>query len=71
MKPKLSKTREEIKRGTRMTRPPRLEGKSQNAMMQPVRKAKDISPMKESPHKTQEEFTEKQRKNYQLKSRRH
>jgi len=59
-----------LRQSGRLTRPPRMEGVVKEAMMQPVRKKKRI--VLESP--TPEEkygYTDRQRKDYQLRSKKH
>jgi len=53
----------------RLTRPPRLEGKAKNAMGDPVRKKKVVRTKGSIPKKMQG-YTERQRKDYHLKSKR-
>ena len=60
----------ETRRLTRLVRPPRLEGKVKEAMMQPVRKAKKPRAEADSPRKMQG-HTQRERKDYQLRSKRH
>lgn len=61
--------KQSIRRTTHLTRPPRMEGCVKEAMMQPVRKPKTASKQAGVPGKKQN-YTDKQRKDYQLKSRR-
>ncbi|OGG56934.1 hypothetical protein A3D71_02500 [Candidatus Kaiserbacteria bacterium RIFCSPHIGHO2_02_FULL_55_20] len=58
-----------IRRAMHLTRPPRMEGRVKEAMMQPVRKKKAAVKRTGVPKKIQG-YTEKQRKDYHLKSRR-
>ena len=53
-----------------LTRPPRMEGKVKNAKMNPVRKPKRVHLKKPVFEKTSE-YTEKQLRDYQLKSKYH
>lgn len=53
-----------------MTVPPRLEGRVKEAMMQPVRKQKRVA-KKVVAKKEVREYTAKQRKDYQLRSKKH
>lgn len=60
--------KQEIRRETRLTRPPRLEAKAKEAMMLPVRKRRKASPAAQGKAKPQG-YTDKQRKDYQLASK--
>src|SRR3989344_6848807 len=71
MKPKPTKgDKREIRQETRLTRPPRMEGKVKEAMMQPVRKPKKTGKKARRSHEKQG-LTAQERKNYQLRSTRH
>ncbi|HEY4487755.1 MAG TPA: hypothetical protein VI483_03265 [Candidatus Paceibacterota bacterium] len=59
--------KKEIREETRLTRPPRMEGKVKEAMMQPVRKPKKMR-KKESISPKKKGYSERQRKDYQLRS---
>jgi len=59
-----------IRQETRLTRPPRLESKVKEAMMQPVRKKKRLHTEVSGGVKKIQGYTEKQRKDYHLKSKR-
>lgn len=62
--------KDEVRQETHLTRPPRLEGKVKNAKMNPVKKKKRADSKKSAPKK-QRDLSEKQRKEYQLKSKHH
>lgn len=71
MKPKATKgDKREIRQETQLTRPPRMEGKVKEAMMQPVRKQKKRTTKSRRAGKTKG-YTAKQRKDYQLRSKNH
>lgn len=59
----------EVRQETRLTRPPRMESKVKEAMMQPVRKPKTARKTAGAAKKAQG-YSETQRKDYQLKSNR-
>ncbi len=60
----------EVRQETHLTRPPRLEGKVKNVMMNPVRKKKQVVRTKAVPKK-QRGYSERERKDYQIKSKHH
>ncbi len=60
---------QEIRQETRLTRPPRMEGRVKEAMMQPKRKPKAARKTAGIAKKAQG-YSERQRKDYQLKSKR-
>ena len=68
LKPKGDKR--EVREELHLTRPPRLEGKVKNAMMNPKKKKKQ-TPHKKMVSKKQRGYSEGQRKDYQLKSKHH
>ena len=55
---------------THLTRPPRMEGVVKEGMMQPARKRKLSTSSTSVPNK-RSVYTEKQRKEYQLRSKKH
>ena len=59
-----------MQRGMRLTRPPRLEGKVKNAMMNPIRKKKRAPRAADTPQKPQS-YSQQQRQSYHLRSSRH
>ncbi len=59
--------KQSIRRRTHLTRPPRMEGRVKEAMMQPIRKTKRAAAPAAAKRKPQG-YTAKQRKDYQLKS---
>ena len=59
----------ELRKELHLTRPPRLEGKAKNAGMDPVRKRKKTRPRASQKSKPQS-YSAKQRKDYQLRSKR-
>ena len=63
-------TKKELRAELRLTRPPRLEGASKNAMMDPVHKKKHAARRGTSTLKKPQGYSEKERKDYQLRSRR-
>ena len=67
--PRSKPTKREFRKDLKLTRPPRLEGKVKNAMMDPVRKKKAVSKKTVAARKPQG-YSDAQRKNYQLKSKR-
>jgi hypothetical protein len=67
MKQRPKGDKRQIRQEMRLTRPPRMEGKAKEAMMQPKRKTKASRKAAESPHKKQG-YTESERKRYQLRS---
>jgi len=70
MKSKPKKGEREIRSQTRLTRPPRLEGKVKNAGINPVRKLKQAHAAARIPKKVQG-YMERERKDYQLRSSKH
>src|SRR3989344_657133 len=71
MKPKPTKgDKREIRQETRLTRPPRMEGKVKEAMMQPIRKPKKVG-KKKIASRARRGYSDRQRKDYQLRSTRH
>jgi len=62
--------KKEIREETRLTRPPRMEGKVKEAMMQPVRKPKKVGEKKIAP-RARKGYSDRQRKDYQLRSKHH
>ncbi len=67
---KTKRDKKDIRKDTRLTRPPRLEGVVKEAMMQPTRKSKNTKAKPSRSGKAQG-LSERQRKDYQLGSRRH
>lgn len=63
-------TKAELRKETRLTRPPRLEGKVKEANMQPVRKPKHPHAQAKTARKAQG-YSDQERKDYQLKSKHH
>ena len=64
-------TKRELRREMYLTRPPRMEGKVKEAMMQPVRKAKKAIPRVKRASGKPQGYNDRQRKDYQLRSKRH
>ena len=58
----------EIRQETHLTRPPRMEGKVKEAMMQPRRKKKRIA-VKAPLARKARGYTEEERKDYQLENK--
>lgn len=69
-RPNTKRTKDDVRRLTHLARPPRLEGRAKEAMMQPVRKAKKPRAEAGGPRKMQG-HTQRERKEYQLRSKRH
>ena len=68
--PHLPNKKKVVRETNHLTRPPRLEGAEKEAMMQPIKKKKHAESNIATPKK-QEKYTEQQRKEYQLRSKKH